>query len=1821
VSAGGEDGSVPDDGGAGLDASEPPDASADITDPTNPSKDTDCDGLSDAEEFANLYGVSRKKTDPNDPDTDDDGILDGVELGRTSSPDTRCASFTGAAQPSNTTDPTNADTDGDLILDGLEDKNHNGRLDPGETDPNNVDSDGDGIADGTEDKNQNGRVDNGETDPAKADTDGDGLADGLEDKNQNHLYEPGLGETDPTKGDTDGDGCIDGYEDKNHNGLYETELSETNPRSAGDCAGGSLDSDHDGLPDAAELGLTGTDPANPDTDGDGLLDGQECAYNASSRTVDCASDPLLKDTDCDGLSDKLEAVYHTDPRNPDSDGDGLLDGLEAGITENPDPDHCPNFVADADAWTRTDPARADTDCDGILDGDEDKNHNGRVDRSGTNSWLWESDPLAADTDRDGILDGKEVGVCQGTAITPGCHVAINDADCGDSSRVQTDPNNRDTDGDGIPDGEEDGNLNGKLELNLHETNPNSKDTDCDGLGDREELALHTLPYAGDSDGDGILDGVELGRTESPEPTCEFEGDQDPSTRTSPLMLDSDGDLLPDGVEDSNHNGRLDPGESDASRTDTDGDGLRDGEERHYGTDPQNPDSDGDGLLDGVEDFNHNGQRDSGETDALDANTDDDGCNDGEEDKNGDHVVEAEETNPLVAGDCPPQNSDSDCDGLTDAVENTITHTDPNKWDTDGDGLSDGTERGVTVKPDPTCEDCTPDAANPNLCAPLAGQVKGKFVADADLSHTTNPLQVDSDCDGILDGVEDQNHNGRLDPGETDPSNPDTDGDGLPDGIERGVCTDPDTARSNTALTHCASFTADADCNQTPQYQTDPANEDTDGDGILDGTEDANQNGKVDPGELNPTVNGDASPSDTAACGKEYLRPIQMLIHADQKADIAWAVSEDYQQANTTTVRVDGVERGAMVIDTTAEVEVAGFALKITPGLSGADVSEQLQWLELNRIGNAGQITSKFAQVFTTWDNYSAILATYTYEDNGDGEVGRAANDLVNLILPGATGLLPALGSERGPFQLKLELIRRSAQTSVVVASLSRAAALTEQRTFRMDDLSNGSSLAQSGDATGVQCDRMTVQERQKMDFVWVVDNSLSMQISQDAVKAAAPQMASQLGNSTVSWRMALLSSDLDYFNGANATTPPAESAWTDRTYPTPDPPGYPPRYCPFTSDRDVVIGCVNDLGVGGSYNELFFRPVACMLDAEVMGKKHCGRFRRTSQNDPTCVTGDRGWGTDLNNDGLPEGFCSGYGPPPGSFALLPRAESDAGKIRTGANVGFIFLTDTNEQSEGSFAGGATPPNVPSNLALATLPYWEAMFSNIDSLPDPENHPESSAFVAGILCPVGQNCSDPDGDVNTRWTTFLTDMKGVFADKPSDDEGQAAVDQKIQSAITLILDTAIGRVSPYKLTKPPISATIKVAMDPTMVFDSAWPTVPAAPACNTNDVPRSRLNGFDYDPATRALKFYGNCRPSADHTQLGKAISVSYQYWIDRTPNPDGSPPPCDGECVEPMICNPVTNLCECPPDCGGCGDHVCDVVACACVCPACSNCCTGNWLWDRNVCDCTCEQNQSCGPGMTWNSTTCACVCDPDLLGCDPVRQQADTSTCSCRCRDDCGGCVEPKPFCDVLACACGCDPGKTCETNHVVNPKTCECECDEVHMVCPVNQVPNPAECQCECVDCGGGCGDGFHCDPSSCQCVCDTSQSCDLPLSFNPLTCSCQCDPSQVTCDGNLAADPLTCVCSCPSDCGGCDTGYACDLLDCACECPPTKTCPEGYKLDEACTCVCDVDALECEDLGSTYEADPANCSCRCKQDCGGCPSGVPCNSSTCSCQTGPT
>ena len=262
-------------------------------------------------------------------------------------------------------------------------------------------------------------------------------------------------------------------------------------------------------------------------------------------------------------------------------------------------------------------------------------------------------------------------------------------------------------------------------------------------------------YCVDTDGDGLTDATEV------------------SIGTNPNDADSDDDGVPDGSE-------YDPG------IDSDGDGL---------INALDPDSDNDGLFDGTEmgfdctnrDTNMGAKRcvadaDLGatKTNPIKADTDDGGLSDGSEDSNLNGMVDNGETDPNLRSDDATV-VDTDKDGLSDALEIRIG-SNPNDRDTDDDGVVDGAEANptddgdgdglITVLDFDSDNDGLFDGTEMGLgCSDPGTDVSaGHCIADADGGQSkTSPLISDTDRGGMSDGLEDRNHDGRVDWNERNPN--------------------------------------------------------------------------------------------------------------------------------------------------------------------------------------------------------------------------------------------------------------------------------------------------------------------------------------------------------------------------------------------------------------------------------------------------------------------------------------------------------------------------------------------------------------------------------------------------------------------------------------------------------------------------------------------------------------------------------------------------------------------------------------------------------------------------------------------------------------------------------------------------------------------------------------------------------------------------------------------------------------------------------------------------------------------------------------------
>ena len=818
--------------------------------------DLDGDGLPGVVEL-NITGTS-----DTDPDTDDDAMGDGDEVGY-------AAGFYGGT-PKACTDPTDPDSDDDGIMDGYE-------LSPYQTEPCNSDTDGDGVSDGQEAATR--------VDPTEA--------NGFDTSNTGGFIGPFTDPRDHSNAlmqDTDGDGIIDLDEinagcNGGRDGLVNDDDSDDDGAQDGFEADQpvSFDVGADGDVDAA-VGNDGelatddslTNVCDPDSDNDGLLDGEE--FQIGTKFDDW-------DSDDDGLSDREELqTYFTDPNDIDTDDDGAGNALGGGIIVSrtgisSGTVECRSDCEEAlsgtsyspfgDPRDETDPLQKDTDGDGIQDNIE---FTPGCNSTNAPSGISLADGFANsfDSDGDGASDGLEAG-----ASAPGAQASDFDlASAGDVSPALanngelnddliTSVCDPDSDGDGLLDGEE----IGKVGLATGQTGPDFRDwdTDDDGLSDQEELNIYfTDPNLYDTDGD-TADGVITYRdpdfNDSAHPalaghpdtgptsilclsdceeafsgTLQFNpffsatppglgGFGNPLDETDPLQIDTDGDGINDNIEFAPgcNDGPGGPGtgtalfDGFANSFDSDADGLRDYEDAvddvfdGSGTVDQTPVTrDWGAGLTSVVGNPETPQPTPGGAKAASP----DGLNDGEI------------NDDAFTGICDP---DSDGDSILDGEEHQIG-TDPYDWDTDDDGRSDAEFLGEgPIASDPFDFDTDDDGIGDGV--------------EVFASNTTNPVVADTDGDGLCDGGKETPASGGV--GSLTGGTP-IDGAGTNPVCVTGVGDHPnpngygedrngDGNGADIPTVFGDAFTEG--CAPTPgSCETNPNNPDTDSDGLLDGVE-------------------------------------------------------------------------------------------------------------------------------------------------------------------------------------------------------------------------------------------------------------------------------------------------------------------------------------------------------------------------------------------------------------------------------------------------------------------------------------------------------------------------------------------------------------------------------------------------------------------------------------------------------------------------------------------------------------------------------------------------------------------------------------------------------------------------------------------------------------------------------------------------------------------------------------------------------------------------------------------------------------------------
>lgn len=1311
--------------------------------------------------------------------------------------------------------------------------------------------------------------------------------------------------------------------------------------------------------DAGEL-LDGA----PVADAGELLDGAPVAD--AGELLDGA--PVADSGD---LSDTGPSDTGPSDTGPSDSGAGPGDGgpnADASIDGGPGSD----AGSGVDAGPNPNNPTSDFDCDGLSDAEEAS--------FGTN-------PALSDSDFDGLSDGLELGRTS-AVVGSNCPGFVGDAD----PNTTTNPISVDSDGDNLRDGVEDLDRNGRVDAN--ELNPNARDTDGDllddGIEDRNNNGVRELwetdGTRADTDLDGIPDGIE---------DLDRDGTLD-GGESNPLFIDTDFDGLNDGIEDANHNGIFDLTETSATIFDTDLDGLRDG----------------------CEDRNQNGVRDAGESDPRANDTDFDALDDGDEDLNANCTVDPGETDP--------SNSDTDCDALSDLIELGTTYsgglrTNALIADTDLDLLTDGLEAGA-------------NAIVPfSNCAAVA--------LDLQPATRTNPTLVDTDGDGRSDGCEDRNRNGRRDGNEMDPLAPDTDGDGLLDAQED---TNGNCVRNGTE-TNAASADTDGDGIGDAielALGTNPNAADTDGDGIPDGVEDANQNGVVEPNETNPLLadtDGDGLADGTEDADRDGTVDPGETNPRDADTDDDGLTDQQEGPAGTNPLDSDSdndglldgeeITLGTNPNDSDSDNDGLLDGDEITAGTNPNNAADPnpTAGSGINTICSTAGLKVVQFQDHSGANTQLSLETSYTYgqatvaggdssaffDDTALGISGFVLNiaapvagtnptNQAQALIARLTGGLAALGATTISIQNNGRVITSHDNFGAVVdirANLTFAAN-TRSTTLRnaVMGVLAGRALNQFTGLPGAGGGTATSYVLRFESLVRtgptriIAVGSVVPQTSFDNTATVHRAQVEDLSNGTALARAySTNATGCDPFVAAG--TPRADFIWmADVSAST-------------NNDRGTIATAADTIFTALSNNGVDFRMGVvphhenriAQGNAANAGDLRSGftRSRQTFINDLNNLNNTDGceFGLTAVDDALNKAL-------PRTAIGLPES---ATRLRGDAQLVVFYISDEHAQELennqcGALNRGTGLGDIHSGLHESSANPTAAQQVTID----------------GLVAPFITNIRNNDGIAFAQIHPLQAPY--CFVDFPTDEEEgygyyEAAVgtggtfyrvcDSNPGAVLQDIIDAVSGAASQYVLAETPISSTIKVGLT-------------RQNTTTTVVVPRSAVDGFDYDAAANTIFFRGTTfRPN-----IGDSVTISYRIFED--PNPPVV-------CAPPLVLNTITNTCECAADCGVLGG------------------CTSGQICDRDPAVCSCECAPNCG-GLCRGSETC------------------DVNSCGCVCAPNCGGTCTGNQVCNQASCTCSCpsDCGGTCTNNQVCNAGTCACECPADCGGCPTGTTCNPSTCAC---------------------------------------------------------------------------------------------------------------------------------------------------------------
>lgn len=392
------------------------------------------------------------------------------------------------------------------------------------------------------------------------------------------------------------------------------------------------DSDGDGLSDGNEIAFS-CNPWKSDTDGDGMMDGWEIEHGMDALSAE-GDDGALGDIDEDGLENIEEYLNNTSAEDDDTDNDGLTDLEELGGSTN---DSLPwltlaQYTELNSMFQQMDDAVVNVILpqETVIDGEAVTNItvdiNGLVHFNRKGFVFSNSMNYAQRFGGTSAFSANALSIAPYwrdlylTSNTPASHIKFGTATSGTNTYYVVEYDNTCTYGDRSRNGTinavswqlafKAGNAD-RVYLRYKDVLGNADGREASiGFSAFEKRRAYSYGYnrAG-SISEGKSFAFVFGTGSDPlRADCDYDGlldGQEVALGTDLYQPDTDGDGMNDGWEyaygfDPNVDNDTDNDEDNDADADPDGDGINNAEECAYGLDPESTDTDGDGVADNVE---------------------------------------------------------------------------------------------------------------------------------------------------------------------------------------------------------------------------------------------------------------------------------------------------------------------------------------------------------------------------------------------------------------------------------------------------------------------------------------------------------------------------------------------------------------------------------------------------------------------------------------------------------------------------------------------------------------------------------------------------------------------------------------------------------------------------------------------------------------------------------------------------------------------------------------------------------------------------------------------------------------------------------------------------------------------------------------------------------------------------------------------------------------------------------------------------------------------------------------------------------------------